>query len=290
MSWVSIDQDKCNNCGICALRCMRCFSNTDGEITAHADEDCCNLCGHCIALCPTDAITHSQMDMSNFTEVNDQISYDTDEFIQLIRQRRSHRSFKDREIPRNDLEKLVDMCRYTPTGSNLQTVQIKVISNKEKIKKLSDLTIDYFMEMINKIESQVKQLSLEKKEIPKELREMHDFANRYRMLGLARDIGMDPILHQAPAVMLFHSPSSSSTPKDDCVIAAQTVVLTAMTMGLGTCYIGLLNFSANSYAPVKEELNLPSGNKVGSILVLGYPKLKFLLTVDRKPIQVEWEV
>lgn len=289
MSWISIDEERCNVCGVCAERCIRCFSTQGDVISVQADETNCNLCGHCISLCPADAITHSLMDMNNFPEIHERINYDPDEFIQFVRQRRSHRSFEDKKIPREDLGKLTEMCRYIPTGSNLQTVQIKVVTNTGKIKKLSDLTIDSFIEMANETKNKVKTLSAQGKEIPKELAQRKEVFERYKMLGRARDFGIDPILHKAPAVMIFHSPSSPSTPKDDCVIAAQTVVLAAMTMGLGTCYIGLLVNSANNSPSVKDALELPPGNKVYSVLVLGYPKLKFHRTVDRNPINVQWE-
>ncbi|MGO9019672.1 MAG: nitroreductase family protein, partial [Syntrophobacteraceae bacterium] len=89
---------------------------------------------------------------------------------------------------------------------------------------------------------------------------------------------------KAPVLMLFHSPPSPSTPKDDCIIAAQTVVLASMTAGLGTCYIGLLRIAAEGSAKVYEALELPVGNTVHSILIIGYPRLKFLKAVDRKPM------
>jgi nitroreductase/NAD-dependent dihydropyrimidine dehydrogenase PreA subunit len=289
MSWVTIDQDKCNGCGICAKACVRCFTNQDGVITAQADEQRCNLCGHCVALCSTQAISHSKMDMNNFPEVGTPVHYDLDEFIQFVRQRRSYRVYRNKEVPHEQLEKLIEMCRYTPTGSNLQSVQIRVITNKEKIKKISHLTIDYFLAMIDQVEDQVIKLTAEKKEIAQELQVQRDFFNRYRILGPARDLGLDPILHQAPVVMLFHSPPSPSTPKDDCVIAAQTVVLAAMTIGLGTCYIGLLRIAAEGSPSVYEALDLPAGNTVHSILVMGYPRLKFLRAVDRRPMAVQWE-
>jgi nitroreductase/NAD-dependent dihydropyrimidine dehydrogenase PreA subunit len=289
MSWVSIDEEKCNGCGICATRCVRVFTNKDGVISANANEETCNLCGHCMALCPTDGISHSLMDMDNFIPIEARAAIEPDEFIALVKQRRSHRSYKDKAIPKEDLEQLVQMCRYIPTGSNMQTVEIQVITNGEKIKKLSDLTIDYFMDMIAGVEKQVKDVKSRGEELPKELAGMSEFANRYKMLGLARDFGIDPILHKSPAVMIFHSGQNPSTPKDDCVIAAQTVVLAAEAMGLGTCYIGLLNFSASSSPKVKETLNLPGENKAYCVLVMGYPKLKFLKTVDRKPLKVTWE-
>jgi nitroreductase len=228
------------------------------------------------------------MKMENFIPIDEPVRIDPDDFIRLVRQRRSHRSYKDKAVDRQDLEKLIEMCRYIPTGSNLQTVQIKIIGDRQKIQQLSDLTVQYFMGMISAVEEQVRQHQAEGKALSRELADMKEFAGRYKMLGLAKDFGIDPILHRAPVVMIFHSPPSPSTPKDDCVIAAQTVVLAAMTMGLGTCYIGLLNFSANGSPAVKQALDLPTENKVYSVLVLGHPKLKFLKTIDRKPMQVEW--
>ena len=65
--------------------------------------------------------------------------------------------------------------------------------------------------------------------------------------------------------------------------------VTAMTMGLETCYIGLFEAAARNYPPVIENLSLPSGNDVCSVLILGYPRMKYHRTVDRKPIEVRWE-
>src|SRR5512137_3006046 len=140
MSWVTIDQELCNACGICARRCPRCFTNTDGVISVQADEECCNMCGHCVALCKTSAIRHSRMDMENFPPFGDPVRLEADEFIRMVRQRRSYRAYKNKDVPRQDLEKIIEMCRYCPTGSNMQTLQIKIFTNREKIKKLSDLT------------------------------------------------------------------------------------------------------------------------------------------------------
>lgn len=98
----------------------------------------------------------------------------------------------------------------------------------------------------------------------------------------------DTVLRKAPAVMVFHSTPHTSTPKDDCVIAAHTVVLYAMTLGLETCYIGLLEISAAASPAIMEELCLPDGNKVYAVLIIGHPKYRFLRTVDRKPIKASW--
>ena len=66
------------------------------------------------------------------------------------------------------------------------------------------------------------------------------------------------------------------------------MALTAMTLGLGTCYIGLLEAAANGSSSIRKVLNLPEAHRVFSVLILGYPVYEFQRTVDRKPIATRW--
>jgi len=289
MSWVSVDQDKCTSCGLCVTRCVRCFADHDGEITADANAINCNLCGHCVALCPTSAIEHHQMDMNGFVEYTRKASIDTATFIQFMRERRSHRHFKDKPVSRQTLDMLIDICRYAPTGSNVQDFEIIVTRDQEKIKQYSDLTIDCFMTLIEPARKKLQALKAAGKQDTDEFNFYQRNLDRGKLFDLARNAGFDPILHKAPAVMIFHSPSITSTPKDNCVIASTTAALTARTMGLEACYIGLMEFAANSDPALVQALDLPQGHLVYSIIILGYPKLKFLRAVDRKPMEVRWE-
>jgi nitroreductase len=242
-----------------------------------------------VALCPTSAIEHHHMDMTGFVEYAQKASFDTDTFIQFLRERRSHRHFKDKAIPRKSLETLVDVCRYAPTGSNVQDVEIIVTQDQEKIKQYSDLTIDYFMTLAAPAREKLEALKDAGQKDTAEYTFYQRNLERGRLFDLARNTGFDPILYKAPAVMIFHSPSITSTPKDNGVIASTTAALTARTMGLEACYIGLMEFAANGYPALTRALDLPQGHQVYSIIILGYPKLKFLRAVDRKPMDVRWE-
>ncbi len=288
-SWTSVDPELCNQCGICVIRCPMNYSIENGKTDTHVGLETCNLCGHCVAMCPEDAIVHHKMDMDNFPAADGALKIDPDEFFQFVRGRRSIRHYRDKAVPREDLERLVDLCRYAPTGSNRQTVEILVVEDPDRVKMLSNLTVDYFEGGVARIEDAAKALRAEGKEIPPELQDDLDRLPLRKRIAAARALGHDPIFHGAPAVMIFHSEKTPSTPKDDCVIAAQTVVLAAMTLKLGTCYIGLFYYPARAYAPVIDELDLPPGHQIGSVLTLGYPKLKFLRSVDRFPMKVRWK-
>ncbi|MBA3029711.1 MAG: hypothetical protein FP816_13025 [Desulfobacteraceae bacterium] len=287
MSWVSIDKDLCTVCGTCVERCA-CFSEKDGEIIASADVNSCNVCGHCVSLCPTRAISHSQMNMENFIELDENIKIKTDDFIDLIRRRRSHRKWADKPVPREVAEKLVDVCRYAPTGSNVQNVEILLLQDPAKIKKLSDLTMESFEKAQEMLEGRAKALKAAGKELPASMQYSLDVLRLRSQRMASREPGRDTVFHKAPLVWIFHSPEATSAPKDNGVIASTTVALTAMTMGLESTYIGIFEMAA-SYRPIMEELNLPAGHKIISVLIMGYPSWTYHRTVDRKPIKVRFE-
>jgi nitroreductase/NAD-dependent dihydropyrimidine dehydrogenase PreA subunit len=289
MSWVSIDYDKCNGCRICVQGCPRCFWMNGEDIAVKADENCCALCGHCVSLCPSGAIVHHKMDMDNFKAIRKREIFKTDDFIQFIRERRTHRHFIKRKIPKQDLEKLIDTVRYAPTGGNDQTVEIILVQNPERRKRLSDLAVDHVAVAGAELAKKLENLKAGGKGTHEEILQVEKMVKFREFLVEARKAGRDPVFYDAPAVAIFHSTAQTVTPKDNCVIASTTMGLLARTMGLETTYIALFENASKASPPIMNELKLPKGNQVFSVLVIGYPKFKYFRTVDRKPIRTRWE-
>ena len=285
MNWVSIDESKCNLCGLCILRCPSVFKKMDGRIVAEADEENCNGCGHCVSLCESKAIVHSELDMTNFPPASEDVNFETEQFVRFIRNRRSHRHFKKKTIPRADLETLIDATRYAPTGGNAQAVEIIVVENRDTIKRLSDYTIDFFISAGEKARELIEQLATEKKEVSESLIRTRRYGKR---LKEAREAELDPIFHSAPAIIIFHAPQENVSAKDDCVIASTTLSLLARTMGAESTYIGFLVIAARETRSIHSELQLPPGHDLLSALIMGYPRLKYHYNVDRKPIRTRW--
>ena len=289
MSWVSIDYDKCNGCRACLEVCRRCYFLEGETVVVHADENCCSLCGHCVSICPTGAIEHHKMEMNNFIDISKDDFITTDDFFDFLRQRRSHRHFKNQGIPKQDMDKLIEIVRYSPTGSNSQSVEVVVIQDPKKKKKLSNLAVDFMAAGGEESAKKLQELKAEGKGTPEELAVMEMMERYGELMKQSREMGNDPVFYEAPAVIVFHSDKEGRSQKDNCVIASTTMGLLARTMGLEFTYIGIFEAAANESPPVMEELNLPEGHGVYSVIVLGYPKLKFLRTVDRKPTTVRWE-
>ena len=289
MSWVVIDEERCTLCGLCTTRCTRCFFERGGTIQTEANEETCILCGHCVSLCPSEAITHVRLDMEAFEPVARPTNFDTAAFIQFLSERRSHRHFLKKPVPQEDLARLIEACRWAPTGSNVQNVELIVYQDPEKIRQLSNLCIDYFFWIADRVKAKVARLTAEGKQDTEEYRFTLRGLGVGERMAKDRDAGLDPIFYHAPVLVIFHSISLTSAPKDNAVLVAHTLALTARTMGLESCYIGLVEVAARYFSPLKEALALPPGHEVFDTMILGYPKMKFLKTVPRKPIQVRWE-
>lgn len=61
------------------------------------------------------------------------------EMIEAIKTRRSIRQYKDKPIPKDVLEKLVDVARFAPTARNVQPWEFIVITSPETLKKIGEL-------------------------------------------------------------------------------------------------------------------------------------------------------
>jgi len=289
MNLISVNKELCTKCGICVSRCSDCYTSFDDKIVVDANDDNCNRCGHCVALCPVGAIVHRNMDMENFIQVDKKSKISIHDFTQLIRGRRSHRFFKDKEIRKADLEKLVNICRYSPTGNNSQHVELIIIQDKDKIRKLFNHTIDFFEHNLNALAKESEKCKSIGVEIPLTTKTVLSMRQDLGKLVKSRNnSGTDDIFYEAPVVIIFHAPADYGTPKDDCVIASAIMAMFARTLSLESCYIGYFELAANRYLPIAEELGLNAGNKVFSTLILGYPIYKYFKFVDRRPITAKW--
>lgn len=62
------------------------------------------------------------------------------EFLELAQKRYSCRSFLNKEVEQEKIDKILEVARIAPTAVNFQPQRILVIRNKEKIEALKDAT------------------------------------------------------------------------------------------------------------------------------------------------------
>jgi nitroreductase len=104
----------------------------------------------------------------------------------------------------------------------------------------------------------------------------------------AHDAGRDDLFHDAPVVIVLHTPVATVMPRETTYYAAAQLVLMATAMGLGTCFIAWLTAAAERSNEIKEALGIPEGHGVYAAIALGYPKHKYQRAIGRGAPKVEW--
>ncbi|MEG1656366.1 MAG: 4Fe-4S binding protein [Christensenellaceae bacterium] len=65
---ITIDQDKCNGCGLCVSACAEGAIGMVGGKAALLRDDYCDGLGNCLPVCPTDAISFEEREAAAFDE------------------------------------------------------------------------------------------------------------------------------------------------------------------------------------------------------------------------------
>lgn len=268
---INICEEKCIGCGICVKDCLsNIISIRDGKAVIE-DMDNCIFCGHCGAVCPLNAIEFVEaeykddiMEFADFKIVN------YEKLNQMIRMKRSIRQFKDKPVDIELINKIIDIGRVCPTGGNRQPLKFTVVNNIEKLEELKLLAMDTLYEYGQNLEGRYKQV----------------FSD---MLVNYRERGYDRLFYNATSlIVIYGNPKESSLIDLDGGIAAGQMTLIAEALGLGSCFIGFLNFAANQNSDIYKFLKIPEGNKMIANIVLGYKDVEYLRTVPRKKITVNY--
>jgi nitroreductase len=75
----------------------------------------------------------------------------------------------------------------------------------------------------------------------------------------------------------------------DLTLALSYLDLMAPTMGLGTCWAGLLQGALLSSPDLKQKLGLPAEYPYHYPMMLGYPRFQYHRLPERKPPKITWD-
>ncbi|MFX1437467.1 MAG: nitroreductase family protein [Promethearchaeota archaeon] len=253
-----IDSMRCNHCGLCINECPRGNFSVNGvekTITFDSSEGCI-LCGHCIAVCPERAIISTGMDDIPFDFNESNLSISPQDLNKLMLSKRSIRKYKNKKVPKEIIEKLINCMRYAPTAMNKRSLKCLVISDEQKINEF----IDSIIEAIEEDEE----------------REMYK---------KKREKGIDPFFYKAPHILILHSDNKWDI--TNATIAITYAMLYAETLGLGSCWIGGVQIFLNENKEISERV-LDIKDKIFGIMILGYPLVKYYRSVPRSPIKTRF--
>lgn len=277
MENIKIEEGKCIACGDCAAVCPENFRLEEAKVRVLVEGNC-RLCGHCLAVCPAGAIDHPGLDGTRFPELPAALPLSPATLHTFLRSRRSCRVFAAQEVSREDLESLVDIARYAPTGHNSQNFEFLVIRDRELVRELGRRTAAFFGHLH-------KLLTAPGVELPPWLQ---THLAGFRLNWEYAQAGKDRIFRDAPALILVHAPSENISSAQNCHLAMAHIMLQAQAMGLGTCIIGYFLFAAEKDPGVLQGLEVPAGHKVFTCCTVGVPRVVFRRLVERRPPKVRW--
>lgn len=157
------------------------------------------------------------------------------EIQECITGRRSIRSFEDKKVPHEILEKIVGLAAYAPSWKNTQITRYVAIEGREKIDEI---------------------------------------AERYASFN-ARNLSTCPLLIAVTVLKKrsgYEKDGSFSTDRGDgwqmfdCGIAVQTFCLAAHEQGIGTVIMGIFDRSG-----LEKYLNIPEDRELAALIAAGYP-------------------
>ncbi len=172
------------------------------------------------------------------------------DLLELIKSRRSTRSFRAELPPREALERIIEAGRYAPSGNNSQTTRFIVISSPQKLSELGAAVTGVLSNMPIK------------EGMPPPL------------IGLIQKAKASPvdINYGAPTLIIAANKKGYVNALPDCSCALMNMMLMAEYEGLGSCWINQYRLMGDA-PPLRkfmEKAGLLQDEEICGALALGY--------------------
>ena len=156
-----------------------------------------------------------------------------------LNERRTIRQYEETQIPKADLQKIVDATLRAPTAMNVEDINIIVVTNKSKIEEISKISMDSFSPEIKA-----------------------NFEKRIESLGVK-----DTITCDAPCVMYFYTNERKSEAFSflHCGLQLMSAMVAAKDLGYDTMTLGV--YRRGDVTKIEAALDIPSGSFIIGLAV-----------------------
>jgi nitroreductase len=229
------------------------------------------------------------LDPEKFNEVRE-LEIDPDALLTLMAQRRSVRRYRDKPVPRDVLDRIVEAASRAPTGTSRRTTGVIVIDQPEALRALSKSVYEMYDKLDKALKNPIARFFVKRQAGPKKLSTLEGFVlpgTRWYSRWYKENKG-DEIIRDCPALMLFHAPALEPVAEANCVIAAFHAIFMAEVLGVGTCFSDLIPPACNRMKEIRDMLGLPEDREVLASMTLGYAKYPFKRTIPRTLAEVRY--
>jgi nitroreductase/NAD-dependent dihydropyrimidine dehydrogenase PreA subunit len=284
---IRILPDRCTRCGLCVDDCVSRVFRMHDRMPVVVHPELCNRCSHCLAVCPSEAVIHDGLGGSVTPRI-DRRKLRADVYREIALSRRSVRRYKPDPVPRETVERILDVARYAPTASNAQNVQYTIVSRRSLLEEVSRRIFRfgdriyrlYTLRTVQQLRGMLPPLEF--------VRSLDRYAENWNDYREQVEHGRDLILHHAPVLLLLHTPRGQAFGRDNCMITAAHIDSYAHALGLGTCFIGILTTALQLDRALQGKLGVPQGHRVHAAMTLGVPAVRYTHHVVRNAPRVHW--
>ena len=251
---IEVNKDLCIGCELCKNDCPVNNIIIENKKSVIKNQDCL-MCGHCVAICPKEAITLTGFDEPPIELTNKPI-LDQDELLMAIKSRRTIRKFKNKEVPSEIIQQIIEAGRFTPSAKNSQDVSYIVLDENKS--KYEEIAVKFF-------------------------RRIKPIVSLF--MKSAKEVTIDDnfFFKGAPvAIMVLTKDKISGS------LAASNMALMAESYGLGVLYSGFFTTVVNNSRKLRKSLNLKHNDYVVTTLVLGYPDVRYRRTAQKERANVRF--
>ncbi len=281
---VTIDEETCNQCGQCARICpAEVLTMENGHVRINEESPFgCIACGHCMMVCPEGSVKvrGRGIQFEDLLPLPPQEARATaDELDALMKARRSVRRFREKEVPLEILERIVEMAASAPMGIPPWDVGCILIRGRDKVQELAEGIVAGYAKLRKILPPWMLTLLRPFFSRPAYEQFRHFILPLAKRFVESRQQGRDEVFHNAPAVLIFHhSPYAEAV---DAAIACTYAMLAAESVGLGSTIIGSAPPVLQRDKELCQKWGIPAGHTPSLALIVGYPAVGFKRAIQR---------
>ncbi len=273
MEAIKVDKESCVACGLCSKACPRGLivlrEGRKTPLPVLGFKSLCIKCGHCVAVCPKAAISIPSMGPEACLPLDESSKASPEQLALFFKSRRSIRIFKKEPLPREALQRILDVADYAPTGLNLRQVSWTVFEKPEEVRALAGMVVDWMRAS---------------------LAENPELAASFGMDKIVKawEGGADPVMRGAPHLFIARAKAGDKLAQSSALIALSHLELAVHALGFGACWAGYFNMACASYEPLRRHLAFPEGEICFGAMMAGIPAVSYKRIPARPPLPVSW--